>query len=208
MLRRLFRKPAAAQRLVEYLFVDRPRLHSYTEQIKGPVMRDKIPSWNVDVSAIGPKVSGSQKSEARAFTDQEMIDSLVNHLKRNDLLATARPQHHKDVKQPFVVERMVATKAIFRTSENRLPMPLKEIAVWVSDPPASAFNGSQYSEGTFLYLVEAYWDIDRPCSTTLSGFSALNAIITEFKDKLVLAEVPSPFLTGHKRRPASPEDCG
>lgn len=206
LLMRLFQKQTAAPRLAEYLFVDRPRLHSYMDQIKGPVFREKIPTWNVDFSAVGPKVTGSQKSEGRAFTDHEMIDVLVNHLKGNSLLAFSRPQHHHDVDQAFVLERMVATKAIFKASESRLPDPLKGIAVWASDPPASALNGSQYSEGTFLYLVEAYWDSDRPCSTTFSGFSALNAIVTELKDKSVLVDVPLPFLTGHKISQRLPED--
>jgi hypothetical protein len=42
--------------------------------------------------------------------------------------------------------------------------------------------------------------------TTHSGFSALNAIVAELKDKSVFVEVPARFLTSRKHGPPLPED--
>ena len=186
----------AARGLAEYLFVDRPRLTAYVEQIAGPVHREKVPTWDVSLSLAGLGVGAKQTSEARAYTEHEMISMLEAHLRRHSLLAFARPTHHHDIEHAFVLERMIARKAIFHMEATRSQSPLKEISIWVSDPAPEQLTGSGYGEGTFLYLVEAYWETDRACMTTGSGFSAFNAIVSELKQKAGLIDVPRPFLTG------------
>jgi hypothetical protein len=187
--------------LFEYVFVDRPRLKSYVEQIKGPNRIEKIPSWDVSISGTGPHVTGKQTATVREHTDHEMIELLLHHLRRNDLVSFQRPADHHDVQHAFVLERTVARKAIFPLEDKPSSIPLKEIAVWVSDPAQEQLDSSGYAEGTFLYLLEAYWESDQPCMTTHSSFSALNAIVTELANHSVIANVPPPLLSGGKSRP-------
>jgi len=193
--------------LAEYLFIDRPRLKSYVEQIKGPMRQEKIPTWDVSLSTTGPSLSRKQTSSMRAYTDHEMIEVLLKYLRRNKLLALTRPQHDHDVAEVFVLEKTRAQKAIFPINQSRSPKALKEISVWVSDPEPEELIGERDwltglgdAEGTFLYLVEAYWDSDRPCMTTYSNYSALNAIISELAREAILPDVPEPFLQGGKMR--------
>ncbi|MHB0959625.1 MAG: toll/interleukin-1 receptor domain-containing protein [Pirellulaceae bacterium] len=161
-----------ARSLVEYLFVDRPRLIRYIEQIKGRA------------ALMG-----------RDYSDHEMIEVLTNHLKSNDQLALERPQDSYDSDaddcRPFVWEEILASKAIIPAASSSKVQGLKGIAVWVSDPvPTKNRRGGR--EGTFLFLIESYWERDEfgqlgsslyPCGW--SQYSALQWIIEE----LVKAEV-------------------
>jgi hypothetical protein len=93
----------AVRGLTEYLFVDRPRLTAYVEQIAGPVHREKVPTWDVSLSLAGLGVGAKQTSEARAYTEHEMISMLDAHLRRHSLLAFARPTHRHDIEHAFVL---------------------------------------------------------------------------------------------------------
>ena len=114
--------------LIEYLFIDRPRLRSYVEQIKGPLHRELIPTWGVSFSAVGPTVTGRQTSSNRAHTDHEMVEILLKHLRRHGLLASNRPRHDHDIDEVFVLEHARAQKVILQVAPKDKSIPLKEIA--------------------------------------------------------------------------------
>lgn len=173
--------PKSSSRIVEYIFIDRVRLKSYIEQLKGPRAFDKIPSWEVGLNLTGPQVKGQQTLNVRPFTDHEMIELLVKHLGKKKQLAVGHPSDHYDGHNgvDFGIEEMTARKAIFQVPERSPIRGLNEIAVWVSNPSPNDLNNSYYSEGTFLYLLESYWNSDEPYKSAFSGFSALSWIIGE-----------------------------
>lgn len=165
-------------RLVEYIFVDRRRLLSYLIQLGASPTYDKLPSWNIGLSLAGPTVTGRQTLAIRALSDHEMITKLTQYLLRTGQLKEGRPVHHLDIQHgPFWIERMTAYKVIFPVVPPQVVRGLQELAIWVSNPAAENLNGSLYSEGTFLYLIESYWKNDEQIQTTFSGFSAFAEMI-------------------------------
>lgn len=109
---------------------------------------------------------------------------------------------------------MEASKAIIPVPPNSKVKGLRDIAVWVSDPPSltAPKNSDAFSmdrEGTFVYLIESYWEHneDYPLSATTygwaaSGYSALMWIM----DELVRAQVVAMNLREQDRYGGHPLD--
>jgi hypothetical protein len=171
---------AEPKALYEYVFIDRPRLQSYTEQLGPSTTQDKLPSWKVGLTITGPSVGGSQSTVQRPMSDHEMIVKFTEYLNRTKQIKEGRPKHHHDIGHgPFWIQRMEAQKAIFPVSKSEEIGGLRELAIWVSEPLNEELDGSWYSEGTFLYLIESYWKDDNPVRTTMSGYSALAELSKE-----------------------------
>jgi hypothetical protein len=165
--------------LVEYTFIDRQRLHMYVDQIK------------------------SEKA-SNLYSDHEMINVLLRHLGTHNQLANRRPNscndHWSDDSQPFVRETMEASKAIIPVPDKAKAKGLKDIAVWVSDPPElekprEPVRFVMDREGTFVYLIESYWhhdDVDHLGRSgygwAMSGYSALMWIMDELVKSQVISE--------------------
>ena len=174
--------------LVEYLFIDEPRLRSYAEQLEISRSVDKIPSWNVKLSIKGPDVAATQDNKLRPATAHEMITKLIRSLRKNDQLEIERA--HVETKYQFAFEETVAQKVLLPLKEAKRVKELKDIAVWVSNPSTKPHLPTEEStrvpKGTFLYLLEAYWESDDLLHGPFSGFSALNLILSEVADVMGL----------------------
>ena len=179
-LKRFFAK-APPDSLVEYTYIDRTRLTAYVAQLGSLSKHEKVPSWTAGLTLTGPSVSAAQTSTARRLSDHEMVTKLTNYLWQTKQLKEGRPKDRNDVEHgPFWIERMTASKAIFRVTQPSLVGGLRELAVWVSQPADEDLNNSGYSEGTFLYLIESYWNDDNALvGTTFSGFSAFTILTSE-----------------------------
>lgn len=177
---KLIEEPAAP---IEYLFVDRQRLVSYMEQIVGPQRQEKLPSWDVNFSIGGPKVTGTSSSHVRPHTDHEMIKELVSHLSSHGELPGTT----------FALGKMKARKAILHPGDNSAVPHLKQISVWVSEPDPEVIRDATWAhpQGEFIYLVESYWENDTPYHHFgISGCSALRMLLWQVYDwETVAAEV-------------------
>jgi hypothetical protein len=177
-----------AARLVDYIFIDERRLISYAEQLNAGRTVDKLPSWNVSLSLTGPKVDGKQDAKFRDATRHEMISSLISFLQKQDQLETGRPNGRSEYQ--FVLEETDVRKIILPIKRPRVTKGLTDIAVWFAFPPGRPIPRTEENMneplGTFLYLIEAYWESDERASGPSSGFSALNKMLYGMSDALGL----------------------
>jgi hypothetical protein len=171
--------------LLEYLYIDRPRLTSYAEQISATMSSVKRPQWKVALGLAGPTVELQQTATARAANDHELIQSVTRHLQKTGQLRTTRPVSSKDAGEgsvAFVLESMRARKVIFECDEASAPRGLREVAVWVSNPleRPSSRDADQVDDeeaaGMFVYLLEGYWE-DELMTHAHSMFTALNVLL-------------------------------
>lgn len=181
--------------LLEYLYIDRPRLKSYAEQIRATMSFVKRPQWKVGLGMAGPTVELQQAATARVANDHEVIQSVTRHLRKKGQLRTTRPVSSEDAEEgsaAFVLESMKARKVIFQCDEDSAPRGLREVAVWVSnpiEPPSSRDAGpldddeADYeATGMFVYLLAGYWDWDDgPTQHGYSMFTALNVLLGELR---------------------------
>nr|WP_281720918.1 hypothetical protein [Nitrosomonas nitrosa] len=185
--------------LKEYIFVDRPRLRAYSEQIRGPRSEELVPAWDLNVSVAGPSLTSRRSYSVREFTDHERVEILIAHLRKHKLVTFSEPSARADAKTPFAFESIPARRVILDAHAFAALGELKEIAVWVAPPPGEALDHSGFTTSAFLYLVEAYWRSDDVCQTTYSGYSALNMILRELAETDALRNVPLPLLRGRKQ---------
>jgi hypothetical protein len=171
--------------LVEYLYIDRPRLTSYAEQIGATMSRMKQPQWKVALGLAGPSAEYQQAATARVANDYELIQSVTRHLQKTGQLRTTRPVSSNDPQEEsaaFVLESMKARKVIFECDEDSVPRGLRELVVWVSNPieRPSQRHADQVDDyeatGMFVYLLEGYWD-DGPTQRAYSMLTALNMLL-------------------------------
>lgn len=181
----------------DYIYVDIHRLTSYIEQIKGSRFMEKTTAWDVSLTMTGPQVRGQQARNPRPFSHHEMIQILLKYLEKNKQLAYSRPTNHKDQTPQFVIEEMNAVKAVFSTQKNSIVPDLKEVAVWVSKPSLEDLTGSSYVNGTFLYLIEAYWESDKLYQSTYSGYSALALLAHTLAKTKIIMPPPVPTTSGN-----------
>lgn len=175
--------------LLDYLYIDRPRLTSYAEQIRATMSSTKQPQWKVALGLAGPSVEVQQTATARAANDHELIQSVTRHLKKSGQLRTTRPLSSQDAEAgsvAFVLESMKARKVIFQCDEANAPRGLREVAVWVSNPieRPSSRDADQADDheaaGMFVYLLEGYWD-NGPTEHASSMLTALNMLLSQLK---------------------------
>ncbi|MFD7447203.1 hypothetical protein [Streptomyces sp. NPDC059909] len=174
----------------DYLYIDRPRLVSYAEQIGATAAKAKNRQWRVALGLTGPVVEHQQGSAERAANDHELAESVTRHLRKKGELRTTRPASLDDVDEgqaTFVLETMRARKVIFTLDGGGAPRGLRELAVWVSNPlenPSSrdaAGVRDEEATGMFVYLLEGYWD-DEPAKRAYSMMTALNVLLRTLRD--------------------------
>lgn len=99
--------------LVEYIYIDRIRLDSYFQQISSPNTFDKVPSWKVSFSLIGPGVEGTQSPNARPYTDHEKVIAVLDNLYTSS--NTCPPEFNPYTN--FVFESLDATPVLIPTKD-------------------------------------------------------------------------------------------
>jgi hypothetical protein len=115
--------------MIEYLYIDNRRLDNYFEQISSPMRYDKVPTWNVELSLIGPKVAGTQTRLGRAPTTHEKIQQFVDYIRSNNLTTSERPSFLRDsgLEKLFVTETLSARRVHIKCADEVLN-------IWVSVP--------------------------------------------------------------------------
>ncbi|MEV0093747.1 hypothetical protein [Streptomyces sp. NPDC050738] len=173
----------------DYLYIDRPRLVSYAEQIGATAAKVKNRQWRVALGLTGPVVEHQRGAAERAANDHELAESVTRHLRKKSELRTTRPASLDDVDEgqaTFVLETMRAQKVIFMLGGGG-PRGLRELAVWVSNPlenPSSrdaAGVRDEEATGMFVYLLEGYWD-DAPAQRAYSTMTALNVLLRTLRN--------------------------
>lgn len=149
-----------AHAMREYLYLDETRVAMYFEPMA---------------------VSGATGS--RAPSKYFQLQAVVTEIRRANLVNERRPVamnslNSTETRRPFTEESIVARKVILPSHATKAVQGLNSLAVWIADPnPADLYTGSEQwtFRGTFLYLIEAYWD-NGALQTVYSGCSALQAI--------------------------------
>jgi len=142
-------------RLAEYLFLDKPRIERYFQQLSEPVKYDKLPVWKIALSLTGPAVEGTQTHPGREFSFQEKLQKVLDHIQGNGLLSGVRPslfneagrEFHSE-KTPFIAETLSARQA-------RIEREGKILTIWVSLQP-NTFSSDNRFQPTALYLIEDF----------------------------------------------------
>jgi len=162
--------------MIEYLFVDAPRLDRYYEQISSPVTYDKVPEWKVALGLTGPRVESTQARPGRVPSTHEKIKRFVDYIDEHDLAADKRPSilsgFREKNKKPFVIETLSARRARIKQGDDVLN-------IWVSMLPDEAQSEDGWPFGA-LYLVEDFrGDDDSP--NVHSGYSSLHLLAEELQ---------------------------
>jgi hypothetical protein len=175
--------------LEEYLYIDRVRVRSYAEQIGAATTAGTQPRWKVGLAWTGPSAGDPEPVGSRSATDHEMIMAIVDYLRTQNLLLTARPgsvKEAEDARDGFVLETMSARKVVFRCDPKSPPGGLREIAVWVSNPLKKPSEVREQREarsepfGMFVYLIEGYWE-NEEFHRASSMFTALNVLLEHLR---------------------------
>ena len=168
--------------LLEYLYVDTPRVDAYLEQFAAPVAYDKVPTWKAGISFTGPEVGVSQDRYPRTRTTHEKVDLLLNHLRKTDQMSEGRAgpadldKYEVHGPKPFRLETCTSTRA-FLVSNVRPTAPQPQMALWYSEPLARG-TGS-------LLLMEDFAGDDRPAQFRVgTPCSALFNLMQEMHDQL------------------------
>jgi hypothetical protein len=112
--------------MIEYLYIDIPRLGRYYEQISLPVVYDKVPVWKVALGISGPKVEGTQSRTGRAPTNHEKIQKFLEYIDERKLVSCERPYFSdNEDEKPFIFEYVCARRAVIRKNDLTL-------SIWVA----------------------------------------------------------------------------
>jgi hypothetical protein len=179
--------------LIEYLYVDTPRLNSYLEQISPPIIYDKVPSWRVALG-LNPSIEGTVEKHGRQLTSHEKITRLMKYLEKENLMFTWRLREadrwgdirrHEEPKV-FVIETCRATK-IWIPPKPEVSTTFKGLTLWFSAKPLREYQSrapkipSETSTGNFpvgaLYLLEDDPHSDSETIVSTSSYSALSMLL-------------------------------
>ena len=122
--------------LVDYVFIDELQLNKYSEQIPLKLSKERKNSWKFSLSLTGPIVETGQEVTNRASNNHEKIQSLLEFLRKNELVAEKRPVKYSEFEnsKPFVFETVVASKIIIPESKLKSVNGLKGFSIWVAEP--------------------------------------------------------------------------
>lgn len=157
--------------LREYLFVDTQRLDLYLDQIENPIIYDKVPEWNVEVSVAGPKASGKQARPGRHRTDHEKIEVLGVYLTRNDLVSPKRTYPFEYNSRAFYFERVKASAGFI--SKDGF-----ELKIWIAQDKDGLSEGEY--KARCLILIQDFRGKER-YENHVSGYSGLRLLSNELK---------------------------
>ena len=158
--------------IIEYLFLDKPRIERYFHQLSSPVHYDKVPVWKVALGLTGPSIEGTQSRKGREFTFQEKLDAFLGHLQSERLISSVRPSfaQSSDSETPFVTESLWARRA-------RIERDMNTLNIWVSLEPDLSNSAGEFRVGP-LYLIEDFQGDDN-YPRMYSGYSSLYLLAEE-----------------------------
>jgi len=188
--------------LVEYIFIDVPRLESYIAQIEGKC--GFVPSYNAGLSITGPAAGATLEKVEHKWTNHEMITKLLDHLEKTDQLKRERGlEMHSQVL--FCLETCVARKVLFPSNVTADLPGIKELALWISFEPRKSLGkvkeSSHISVGP-LYLIESYFE-DSPKVHTFTAYSAFMYMLDNLiidNQKLIMPKPPAEKIEDLARR--------
>ena len=184
--------------LKEYLYIDQKRLNSYIEQIHPDSKIEKVPEWKVDIGLTGPKISASQKAQFRTLTQDEKIELLLKHLKKNnqvshnikfDKLCSFDKDKMKLITIPFVIMKICATKAVIPADKHH-DTSCNKVIWFFSNYEDDVTGPGSYSKLYAVYLLEDYFSDDSTVNhPALSAYSGLVGMILNCYDDFQKTEV-------------------
>lgn len=159
-----------AVHLVEYLFIDEPRIERYFQQLSAPVRYDKLPVWKVALGLTGPAVEGTQSRLGREFSLNEKLEEVLRHIESEELTTSFDRAVDEWDEKPFVSERLVARQAIIERKDKRLK-------IWVSVP---AEKSVRKPFPRAVYLIEDFRGSD-DFPNDVSGYHTLSLLFHELE---------------------------
>ncbi len=146
-------------------------------QIKGDVKYDIVPTWNIGLSAASPALGANIQKVARKPNYHEMINLLLEHLRKAQQLDVERKRSRGDVL--FCLETIMARKVLFPANLTKEIPGIKELVLWVSlELDMKSIKDGEYTAGP-LYLIEAYSENDTPYMNPMSGYNAFGFILKD-----------------------------
>ncbi len=166
--------------LIEYLYVDVPRIERYFQQLSSPVKYDKIPIWKVALSLTGTSAETSQSRPGREFTEHEKIEKVVESIEADRLVANFRTpfgmlwENDISYEVPFVRETITARRVQIEWAEHRLNL-------WVSLSAKQKSAVGYRHPSSALYLIEDFRGNDDH-TNCCSGYSSLYLLVGELSE--------------------------
>jgi hypothetical protein len=160
--------------LVEFLYVDVPRLQSYYEQLE--IKPRRVPVFSANLSLSGP-VIGSTWSKETTVKLHSMLDAVRDYLVRSGMLAFHRPagQERWNLgRQPHELAEgnRPEAGAIFREETLELRTAVLQTSTVPLDQPLTLWiNGLLFEQ---LLLIQQFPLDDEPFAYTVSGYSLLS----------------------------------
>lgn len=175
--------------MIEYLYIDKPRLDRYYEQISSPVKYDKVPVWKVALGLTGPKVESTQVRSGRSPTTHEKTQKFIEHVEEHDLASSERTsldmrrRSEEEEERPFILETLSARRVQIKKDDSVLN-------IWVSIRPDKVQSEERLPSGA-LYLIEDFRGDDE-YHQSFSGYSSLY-LLTEELAWLVHTPISDPL---------------
>jgi len=165
-------KPVQGPPLRDFLYVDEKRLDSYMTQIKAPTPVDKVPIWEGEIGITGLKVAGKQQASVRTRKNEEGVELLLAHLRKNDQLTEGRIREANYFNHPpvFRIETCPVVSVTIPLSGSQ-ESGADAITLWVSSDEAN--------EAGRLFLLEDSKKGDEPGFGASSAYSSLLLIYRE-----------------------------
>lgn len=188
--------------LREFIYIDKPRLNIYVEQIRDPMKKVKVPEWSASLSLKGPSAGAKQKVESRPYTITEKIDILVEYLSKNDFItegADAFVKRHKNIgwhkEGPlFIRDTLYSTKVKIPRLDGR-SNESETISMWLSTAKSipSETRDFWFNRHGMICLLEDYRGEDEQLFNggMDSAYSILESILfalNQVLDETVLGE--------------------
>lgn len=158
--------------MIEYLYIDMRRLDNYFEQISSPVIYDKVPTWNVELSLVGPKAAGAQTRLGRVPTKYEKIQQFVSYISKEIVRERLLPWDRGKLESSFFQATMSARRVQIEHGGNFLN-------IWISMPSSAALE-EHHGQTEAYYLIEDFKG-DESQINTVSGASSLYLLAGELE---------------------------
>lgn len=162
----------------KYIYINENLIESTYNQLPLKAKTEIKTKGKFSIENLSPKIEIELERNRISASIEEKIDAIETHHKNR--IYYERPTHKNDKPdESFFLEKTIAKKYHIPIKHNFSFPDLKGLSVWISDPDPSIFSENSYEyRGTFLFLVETiYEDTNNSYCTTISGCSALQAIV-------------------------------
>jgi hypothetical protein len=154
--------------MIEYIFVDQPRIDMYAEQIADPVKHGRKMVWSASVDLLGPKLKVAQELTSRDRTNAEKVEQVVRFLRQKHLISEGRSSIHRDEEEIEFYEETI------RAHRCTIPNNNGHLAIWVATD-RKRHDGQTFSN---LFLIEDFRGRD-DWAHTYSSYSSFRLLLDE-----------------------------